>query len=136
MITNFAEFFNAVKTDYERRFELSVEEIENLRKKIDSWNDEKFDDMSDVFEMYGISNVSLDLMKILCKKYLRSVALELYAGGITDTDVRENLISCLIRELGISGAWPTYGTAKNKAEEFWAKFAMVGKVHNITFSRG
>jgi hypothetical protein len=135
IVTNFAEFSAALQVRPETEFTLLDEEVQFLHNEIDTWEVEKFDKIVNALEMYGISNVPLDLLKKLCKEYLCEVALEVFHGDPIDTIARENILGALVQELKIGDDWPTYGTNSERAEEFYANFAKTCAAYNITFER-
>lgn len=49
---------------------------------------------------------------------------EIEEFGIHDTTTREMMIDSVASFLGITDAWPTYGTDKQKANKFFSEFAV------------
>jgi len=132
----FAKYSAAVQKNYERKFDITVKEIQDLRREIDTWGEEYFKRISDVLEMYGIFNVPQSILKNLCKEYLGEVALEVFDNATTDTVVREDILAALVQELNIEDEWPTYGTHPDRAKEFFKEFAQKCESCGITFFKG
>lgn len=96
---------------------LSMEEIEFLKKDIEKWNKEDFVDAQDTLsDHYGL-NPSKDFLIELFQNNFE-MAFENVTGGISDTCASSKLIEAVLKKIGVKNSWPCYGDSKQYKKEF------------------
>lgn len=140
MIMNFDDLGDEIRTcqtndDYACLFErLTSDEQVYLKLHIDTWT-HQFDKLSDMFfDYFSIHGMPTVFAKQLLKDNL-DLAYEVYDGCVTDTDVRDRLITALTNKLQIR-SWPTYGEIredKNCRKNFYKDLSIACAKNGFTF---
>ena len=115
---NFSEELNKnSKGIYDFIEDLSSNEIKNLEKEIDSWNDKDLSTGLEVLLDYYGMNVPIKFLKEILKKDL-IIAYEIFSGGVSDTCQRSVLCDDVLRVMNLN-RWPTYGSPEDYKTNFY-----------------
>lgn len=120
MITNFNEYFEKWRKNNWERFDLSVEEQNNLKLIVSKWDDNDLEPAKNVLSDYFKVIVPNEILIEIFQENL-NIALENSNGGISDTCQRDILIDLLVKKLGLHH-WPLYGDGDKFYNNFIKEF--------------
>lgn len=118
MITNFQEFYQAIKdSDYTMTADnLSLAEQTLLRVLVAGASEELVPAEDVLSDYFGIQ-IPRSLLSEILQNDL-DLAMETFTNGISDTCQRDILITAVLKRLGAPD-WPTYGDGKEASEKFF-----------------